>query len=322
MFSRHLYCSALVVILALSLMLTMTFPAGATTGEWGMVKQFVVSPNGERIIFVSETFLGDCSPANGAGFMLFDFNTMDVVGLTGKIREAVLSPDAKFIAYAEDDRYYGVSLSLLTADGRERRVHYHHPNHGFSQLKWSKDSRYLMFVTDGINYKRRTIVISPQIGVAPDELPKVEWQEAKQPPADHPLYQKKPTAKVDSSMLWGDDRTVYVQAADGIWKGELDVPFTIRWTQLVAAEDTQKPLSISAPGTHLLYRRVHAQRSWASNLWVLPLEDGATPVNIDEGAEAKFTSDGQHILLVNVGLWMVSLDGSSRRRLTGQISSP
>jgi len=316
------------MIAALNLMLVMTLPATATTGELGMVKQFAVSPNRERILFVSESFHGDESLGNGASIMLFDFRTMDVIGLTGKIREAVLSPDAKFIAYVENDHYYGNSLSLLTADGRERRVQYHKPLCRFSQLRWSADSiygyRYLSFVHRRYEGVERTAVISPQYGVLPDdEVTAAEWQEPEQIPANHPLYRKKPTIRLDSSVLWGDDRTIYVQAVDGIWKGELDVSFIVQWTQLVAARDVRGLFSITTPGTHLMYSRpTTSTYMWASDIWVLPLEYGATPVKIGKGTEAQFTPDGQHILLVGVGLWMVSLDGSLHRKLTSQISEP
>jgi len=95
-------------------------PAMATTVEMGEVRHFVVSPSGRKILFVSET-----STAEGrsrASVMLFDFATMEVIGLTGEVKDVALSPDEKLIAYVEKDNYYGTSLSLLTADGRRLKT--------------------------------------------------------------------------------------------------------------------------------------------------------------------------------------------------------
>ncbi len=305
----------------LFLIFSMTFPAMATVGEYGQVRHFVVSPNGRKIFFVSEK--SNAEGHSWASVMLFDIATREVIGLTGEVKETALSPDKKIIAYVEKDDYYGYSLSLLTADGRRLKPRYHQARQRFNQLKWSKDSKYLSFVSSGSLYGVRTVVISPQIGVVPDELAKVEWQDSKQLPVDHPLYQKKPTVRADSIVLWGDDETIYVQAVDGIWKGSLKEAFVVRWTQLVAAEDIEGPLSISAPGTHLLYKRVrhHRPDTWViPDIWVLPLETGTTPVKIGEGVTPQFTPDGRHVLFVHIGLWMVSLDGSSKRRLTRQKS--
>jgi WD40 repeat protein len=317
-----------VATIVLYLIIGMMLSAVATTGEMGIVRHFAVSPNGEKIIFVSEAEIRETGPSE-VSIMLFDFTMMDVIGLTGEIKEVALSPDEKFIAYVENDAYYGNSLSLLTVDGRELKLHYHQPRQRFSQLKWSTDSKYLSFISDESGYGQRTIVISPQFGVVIDDLATVEWQESKQLPADHTLYQKKPTIRADSSVLWGNNKTIYVQAVDGIWKGNLDGIFIVQWTQLVTTEDIKEPqaLSISNTGTHLLYKR-------GRDIWVLSLEDEAAPVKIGEGARAQFTPDGRHVLFVGVpvhepsaispglGLWMVSLDGSSRRRLTSQISLP
>jgi Tol biopolymer transport system component len=306
----------------------MTVSAVATTGEIGQVRHFVVSPNGEKILFVSEK--SDAEDHSWASVMLFDFARRDVIGLTGEVKEVVLSPDEEFIASVENDNYYGNSLVVMTNDGGELKLRYHHHIQSFSQLRWSKDSKYLTFVSDGSLYKKQTVVISPQVGVVPSELATVEWQESKQLKANHPLYQKKPIVRADSTVLWGDDKTIYIQAMDGIWKGSLDEAFIVRWTQLVAAEDITGPqvISISPQGTHLLYNRVKSRSSeneiLSKGIWVLPLKAGATPVNIvEEGwARAQFTPDGQSILVVNLGLWIVSLDGSSKRQLTRQKSLP
>ena len=318
-----------VISVLFGLILNLTFSAFATTGEIGQVRHFVVSPNGKRILFVSET--SNAEDRSWASVMLFDFAVMDVIGLTGEVKEVALSPDEKFIAYVENDNYYRNSLVLMTADGKKLMNRYHQKLQRLKQLRWSKDSKYLTFVSEGFMYGKQAVVISPQVGVVPDELAKVEWQKPKQIPANHPLYQKKPTVRADSTVLWGDDKTIYVQAIDGIWKGNLDESFIVRWKQLVAAEDIvgTQTLSISAPGTHLLYNQVarrydydDGSSTFSYTFWVLPLKAVATPVSVGEGLMAQFTPDGQHVLFVNIGLWIAALDGSSKRRLTRQMSMP
>ena len=317
---RKLWWYSIFVISPILSPLSMTVSAVATTGEIGQVRHFVVSPNGEKILFVSEK--SDAEDHSWASVMLFDFARRDVIGLTGGVKEVVLSPDEKFIAYVETDNYYGNSLVVMTNEGGELKLHYHQTLQRFSQLRWSKDSNYLSFVSEGSLYGKRTVVISPQVGVVPSELATVEWQEAKQLTANHPLYQKKPTVRADSIVLWGDNKTIYIQAVDGIWKGNLDEPFIVRWTKLVDAEDITGPqaLSISAQGTHLLYYRT-TPGPLLHGIWGLPLQTGATPVKVGEGW-AQFTPDGKSILVVNLGLWIVSLDGSSKRQLTRQKSLP
>ena len=70
-----------------------------------------------------------------------------------------------------------------------------------------------------------------------------------------------------------------------------------------------------------MYERA-STREGLSDIWVFPLYDVATPVKIGEGTRAQFTPDDQCVLLVNLGLWVVSLDGSSRHKLTNQVSLP
>ena len=234
MYCKPLMYSTFVTSIVLGLILNLTFSAVATTGEIGQVHHFVVSPNGKKILFVSET--SNAEDRSWASIMLFDFTLMDVIGLTGKVNEAVLSPDEKFIAYVENDNYYRNSLVLMTADGKKLMSRYHQKLQRLKQLRWSKDSKYLTFVSQGFIYGKQAVIISPQVGVIPDELANVEWQKPKQIPANHPLYQKRPTVRADSTVLWGDDKTVYVQAMDGIWQGNLDESFTVRWKQLIVAE--------------------------------------------------------------------------------------
>lgn len=301
---------------------SVTYTAMATVGEYGQIRHFAVSPNGKKILFISET--SSAEARSWASVMLFDIATMEVIGLTGEIKEVALSPDEKIIAYIEKDNYYGYSLLMVTSEGRRLKADYHQHRGLFHQVRWSKDSRYVTFVFDRFGGSTTTIVISPQIGVVTDELITVEWQEESEHlPEKHPIYQKKPIVHADSKVLWGDDETLYVQAVDGIWKGNLKEEFVVNWKQLVAAEDIKGPLSISAPGTYLLYERVkhHRPGDWVvPNIWVLPLETDATPVKVGEGVRAQFTSDGKHVLFVHIGLWMASLDGSSRRKLTSQKS--
>ena len=243
--------------------------------------------------------------------------------MTGEVKEAAPSPNGNFIAYVEQDAYYGSHLLLLAADGSELKLRYHQPRQRLSRLRWSSDSKYLSFISDGVDFRNRRVVSSPQLAVVPEELVKVKWQEPEQLHPDHPIYQKKPTVFPECSVVWNYDNVVYVQAVDGIWKGILDVPFMIQWTQLVFAKDLKIPqsLCISPAGTHLMYERA-STRMGLSNIWVFSLYDVATPVKIGEGTRAQFTPDDQCVLLVNLGLWVVSVDSSSRHKLTNQISLP
>jgi dipeptidyl aminopeptidase/acylaminoacyl peptidase len=298
------------------------FSALATTGEMGIVQQFAISPSGERVLFVSKAEISETRRAE-VSIMLLDLTSTNVIGLTGQVREAAPSPNGNFIAYVEQDAYYGSHLLLLAADGSELKLRYHQPRQRLSRLRWSSDSKYLSFISDGVDFRNRRVVISPQLAVVPEELEKVKWQEPRQLHPDHPIYQKKPTVLPECSVVWNYDNVIYVQAVDGIWKGILDVPFMIQWTQIVFAENLKIPqsLCISPAGTHLMYERV-STRKGLSDIWVLSLYDVAVPMKIGEGTRAQFTPDDQCVLLVNLGLWVVSLDDSSRRKITNQISLP
>jgi hypothetical protein len=304
------------------LLATAAFSALATTGEIGIVQQFAISPSGDRVLFVSKAEISETQPAE-VSIMLLDLTSMNIIGLTGEVNEAALSPNGNFIAYVEQDAYYGSHLLLLNADGSELKLHYHQPRQRLSRLRWSSDSKYLSFTSHGVDFRNRRIVISPQLAVVPEELEKIKWQEPEQLYPDHPIYQKKPTVLPECSVVWNYDNVIYVQAVDGIWKGILDVPFMIRWTKIVFAEDLKIPqsLCISPAGTHLMYERASIHEG-LSNIWVFSLYDVATPVKIGEGTRAQFTPDDQCVLLVNLGLWIVSVDSSSRRKLTNQISLP
>jgi dipeptidyl aminopeptidase/acylaminoacyl peptidase len=308
--------------LTLLLIATIAFSALATIGEMGIVQQFAISPSGERVLFISKAENSETRRAE-VNIMLLDLTSTNIIGLTGQVREAAPSPNGNFIAYVEHDAYYGSHLLLLAADGSELKLRYHQPRQQLSRLRWSSDSKYLSFISDGVDFRNRRVVISPQLAVVPEELEKVKWQEPKQLHPDHPIYQKKPTILPECSVVWNYDNVIYVQAVDGIWKGILDVPFMIQWTQIVFAENLKIPqsLCISPAGTHLMYERVSTQRG-LSDIWVLSLYDVAVPMKIGEGTRAQFTPDDQCVLLVNLGLWVVSLDDSSRRKLTNQISLP
>jgi hypothetical protein len=312
----------IVECLTLLLLATVAFSALATTGEMGIVQQFAISPSGERVLFVTKAEITETRPPE-VSIMLLDLTSMNIIGLTGEVNEAALSPDGNFIAHVEQDAYYGSHLLLLNADGSELKLHYHQTRQRLSRLRWSSDSKYLSFISDGVDFRNRRVVISPQLAVVPEELEKVKWQEPEQLHPDHPIYQEKPTVLPECSVVWNYDNVIYVQAVDGIWKGILDVPFMIQWTRIVFAEDLKIPqsLCISPAGTHLMYERAstHAE---VSDIWVFPLYDVTTPVKIGEGTRAQFTPDDQFVLLVNLGLWVVSVDGSSRRKITDQISLP
>ncbi len=307
---------------ALLLLVAAAFSALATAGEMGIVQQFAISPSGERVLFVSKAEVSETGPAE-MSIMLLDLTSMNIIGLTGAVKEAALSPNGNLIAYVDQDAYYGNHLLLLAADGSELKLRYHQPRQRFSRLRWSLDSKYLSFISDGVDFRNRRVVISPQLAVVPEELEKVKWQEPKQLHPDHPIYQKKPTVLPECSVVWNYDNVIYVQAVDGIWRGTLDVPFMIQWTQIIFAKDLKIPqsLCISPAGTHLMYERV-STRMGISDIWVFPLYDVAVPVKIGEGTRAQFTPDDQCVLLVNLGLWVVSLDDFSRRKITNQISLP
>lgn len=311
-------CSTLLLLAAIA------FSALATIGEMGIVQQFAISPSGERVLFVSKAEISETSP-DEVSIMLLDLTSMNIVGLTGKVNEAALSPNGNFIAYVEQDAYYGNHLLLLAADGSELKLHYHQPRQRLSRLRWSSDSKYLSFISEpaGVDSRNRRVVISPQLAVVPEELEKVKWQEPEQLHPDHAIYQQKPTVLPECSVVWNYDNVIYVQAVDGIWKGILDVPFMIQWTQIIFAEDLKIPqsLCISPAGTHLMYERASTQKG-LSDIWVFSLYDVATPVKIGEGTRAQFTPDDQCVLLVNLGLWVVSVDSYSRRKITNQISLP
>ncbi len=316
MFRKIVGCSALL------LLATIAFSALATTGEMGIVQQFAISPSGERVLFVSKAEISETGPPE-VDIMLLDLMSMNVIGLTGEVKEAALSPDEELIAYVEQDAYYGNHLLLLAADGSELKLRYHQPRQRLSRLRWSSDSKYLSFISDGIGFRNRRVVISPQLAVVPEELEKVKWQEPEQLHPDHPIYEEKPTVLPECSIVWNYDNMIYVQAVDGIWKGTLDVPFMIQWTRIIFAEDLKIPqsLCISPAGTHLMYERASTHEE-LSDIWVFSLYDVSVSVKVGEGTRAQFTPDDQCVLLVNLGLWVVSLDGSSRRKITNQISLP
>lgn len=316
MFRKIMGCSTLLLLAVAA------FSALATTGEMGIVQQFAISPSGERVLFVTKAETSETRDAE-VSIMLLDLTSMNVIGLTGQVREAAPSPNGDFIAYVEQDAYYGSHLLLLAADGSELKLHYHQPRQQLSRLRWSSDSKYLSFISDGVDFRKRRVVISPQLAVVPEELEKAKWQEPEELRPDHPIHREKPTVLPECSVVWNYDNVIYVQAVDGIWKGILDVPFMIRWTQLIFAEDLKIPqsLCISPAGTHLMYERASTDKG-LSDIWVFSLYDDVAPVKVGEGTRAQFTPDDQCVLMVNLGLWAVSLDGFSRHKLTSQISLP
>lgn len=307
-------CNRLTTINTFLIILSAIFSPVAV-GEMGQVRHFELSPDGSRILFINET--SDGGGHSYASLMLFDLSR-EIISLTGEIKETALSPDRKIIAYIERDQYHGDSMLLMTSEGVSLNCNYHDADSRFSLLKWSRDSKYLSFISQKASSTRKTIVVSPQIGIAPDELANVEWQRKPEPLSpDNPLFQERPAIRADSTMIWGDDITIYVRTADGIWKGTLGQPFIIQWKKLVDAKNIMSPISISPMNTHLLYKRTPIYTK-LPEIWVLSLEEGAVPVKIGEGERAQFTPDGENVLLVNVGLWMISIDGNIRFKLTGQ----
>ncbi len=313
----RIYIISTMALVLVTLSLTQMFPVSATTGELGVIHNFTLSPDARKLLFVSERFDGE--GRSFADAMLVDIATKKVTGLTGEIREAIPSPDEKLIAYVKRDTYYGYSLIISTADGNEIRLRYHIALHYLHQLRWSQDSKYLSFVS-ARGGQERAVIISPQLGLVLDELAAIQWRETMPLLPTHPLYQDKPILRANSTVIWGDNETIYVGAVDGIWQGEFVESFVIHWHHLVEAGDINT-LIMAPTGTHLLYTR-DSDVFWASWIWVLPVDDVAEPIRIGQGSNTQFTPDGRHVLYSYLGLRMASLDGKSSRQLTGQISVP
>lgn len=134
-----------------------------------------------------------------------------------------------------------------------------------------------------------------------------------------PLHLTRPVVHPESKVLWENDVTVYVRAEDGIWQGTLGEPFLVSWCRLLEAEDTNL-VEVSPTATHLLYTCA-SDPSWKRDVWVLPLNT-LQPVELGVGIRPRFMSDGKHVLFSWVGLWMVSVDGTTKQRLTRQVSMP
>ena len=304
----------------------------------GLVHRPLPSPDGAHIALISEwrhneirEYTLTLLTRKKAGYYRTYYS------LTPRVKEILLTPDGKTVAYLARDFCNGFG------------IYYYLPNEDVSfgidwgsalskleKVQFAKDQRYLRYHVkplishDGSAAQRlgaavvapvilgQWVVMSLENGkyiYSKKEQDKIDWAPT-ECPKEIPAFLTQPVPNIEkeTQMQWApDSKSLYLLDAAGIWRSNIGKPFIYQWTQIL-----QKPaisrFQLSPKGTHLLYE-IELAHQEDREIWILNLES-ESPAKIGSGWSATFSQDGTFVFHGNLsGFHQFNLEQMASREL-------
>lgn len=270
--------------------------------------------------------------------------------LTPHIKEIILTPDDKTVAYLARDfcNAFGIYFYLPDKDV-SFGIDYGDPHSKLEKLQFAKNQEYMRYYVkpfvshDGSAAEQigaaiakvipgRWVAISLKNGkyiLSKKEQDKIDWVPIEKP-KEIPAFLTQPVPKIqkETQMQWTpDSKNLYLLDETGIWRSDIGKPFIYQWTQIVEVPFISR-FQLSPKGTHLLYE-VLSENKEERVIGILRVEPKSSdpsaekPHEIGKGWSATFSQDGNFVFYANLsGFYQFDLKQMKYRELRSTSWTP
>ena len=317
----------------------------------GLAHRPLPSPDGEHMVFISEWRHNETQEYT---LTLLTRKKHDYYrtyySLTPRIKEVILTPDGKTVAYLARDfcNAFGIYFYLSDEDV-SFGIDYGDPHSKLEKVQFAKNQQYMRYYVkpfishDGSTAEQigaaiATVIPGQWVAISlkngqyifsKKEQDKIEWVPTEKP-KEIPgfLTQPVPKIKKETQMQWApDSKSLYLLDETGVWRSDIGKPFIYQWTQIVEMSSISR-FQLSPKGTDLLYE-VSSESQEERAIWILSVElelpDSSAEKSgeVGKGWSATFSQDGDFVFYGNLsGFYQLNLKQMESRELRSTSWTP
>ncbi len=330
----------------------------AHSAEWtGLTHHPLPSPDGKHVVSISERRYhpdkNDYSQTQSEySLTLWTANpppsyVLTAFSLTPRIRDVIVSPDGKVIAYLALDihSWYGIYF-YYPDSGEVVGIEYSSTGSVIKAIQLSTDLEYIRYYSEpdvdidkpiydadpnrptkksfkqllvgAINGQWIAMALNPPGGYlfSKKEQDQIDWAPV-QRPKEIPTFLTQPVPKIqkETQMQWSpDSKSLYLLDDQGIWRSDIGKQrYVYQWTQIVKKRAISR-FQLSPTGTHLLYE-VRVGQEIEHEIWIVNLQSDSAN-KIGKGWTATFSHDGNTLFYGNFKeYYEYNLDGTQAQFL-------